>query len=225
MDLLLLLLFVTLGLEGVFGLSKKWMRCDQPGVVSFVYKCIHQDSANYILKYLKHTPITIMFDLLYFEDGSNVELYEYMARMGYDIGLFVDYTRRKMFEDNLDDPVFLTDLKDKFKKLFKQDLKFVYAAWTMTLKQSRALRANGLRSVLASFDFADAAFSALEIAKYRATARTQRSFIVVPDAHRPFGNSLVKNLGEIFEKAGFKIVPLSKCLNATLDDAPLIDEL
>ena len=136
MDFSSLLLFVTLGLKVASGLSRKFARCDHPGVVSFVYKCIHQDSANYLLKHFRDIPITIMFDLMFFEDESKIELYRHMAWKGYDIGLFVDHTRRKVFEDGMDDPVYLKDLKNKFKKSFKQDLQFVYAAWTMTLEQS-----------------------------------------------------------------------------------------
>lgn len=224
MDLSFLLFFVAFGLKVVSGLSKKFARCDQPGVVSFVYKCIHQDSADYLLKHFKRIPITIMFDLMSFEDESKIELYRHMAWKGYDIGLFVDHNRRKVLEDGMDDPVYLKDLKNKFKKLFKQDLQFVYAAWTMTLKQSNTLRTNGLKTVLASFDFADTAYTALDIAEHHATARAQRSFIVVPDTHRHLGDSLVSDFVEIFKGAGFKIVPLSQCLNAALKNDHLINE-
>lgn len=181
-----------------------------------------RDSAEYTLEHFQSIPITIMFDLLHVEDGINLKLYQYMANMNYEIGLFVDHTTKKKFEEGVEDPGFFVDLKNKFKGLFGRDLKFVYVAWTMTLEQTSILEANGLRSVLASFDFADTSYSALDIAEYRAIDVSQRSFIVVPDTHRPSGNSLVKDLVDIFDQAGFEIVPLSECLNVVSDEDDLV---
>lgn len=166
-----------------------------------------------------------MLDLLHLEEETNVELYQYMARMNHDLGLFVDYTTKRKFEEHLGDPDYFVGLKSKFRSLFEQDLKYVYVAWTMTLEQTRMLRTNGLRSVLASFDFADASYSALDIAEYQAVDVAQRSFIVVPDTHRPSGNSLVNELADIFEHAGFEIVPLSECLDVLSEDELVRDEL
>lgn len=117
------------------------------------------------------------------------------------------------------------DLKNKFRDLFGQDLRFVYAAWTMTSEQTSILRANGLTSVLASFDFADASYAALDVAEYQAVEAGQRSFIVVPDTHRPSGNSLVNDFVDIFDQAGFEIVPLSECLDVIFEDELVKDEL
>jgi hypothetical protein len=221
--LLLLLLLMVFG--DASSVSKRWSRCDQPGVVSFVFKCIHQDSARYTLKHFKDIPITIMFNLIHFKDESKIKLHQHMSRMGHEVGLFVDHPGRDRFEDDLRDAVFLASLKKKFKKLFWQDLKFVYAAWTLTSEQTRILQANGLRSVLASFDFSDASFSALDIAEYHASDPNQRSFIVVPDTHRPDGNSLVSDLAEIFDTAGFDAVTLSECYDVPFNDPFLRDEL
>ena len=220
-----LLLFIVLESCAALKLSRRWSRCDQPGVVSFVFKCIHEDSVRYALKHFKDIPITIMFDLVHLGGGSNARWYQYMSKMNYDIGLFVDYTGRGRFEDDLHDPAFLGDLRGKFRRLFNQDLKFVYAAWTLTAEQTRILEAAGMRSVLASFDFTDTSLSALDIAEHQAVDPAQRSFILVPDVHRPAGNPLVNNLAGIFYEAGFDIVPLSECLGGTLHDAFARDEL
>ena len=216
---LLLLLVLLISFGDASNVPKRWSRCAQPGVVSFVFKCIHPDSARYTLKHFKDIPITIMFNLMHFQDESKIKLYQHMSKMGHEVGLFVDHPVRNKFEDDLRDPVFLTSLKKKFKKLFWQDLKFVYAAWTLTSEQTRILEANGLRSVLASFDFSDSSFSAIEIAEHHAIDLTQRSFIVVPDTHRPGGNSLVTDLVEVFDAAGFDAVTLSECYGVASNNA------
>lgn len=60
-----------------------------------------RDSVEYTLKHFQDIPITVMFDLLHFEDEASVGLYQDMAKMNYDLGLFVDYTTKRKFEEHI----------------------------------------------------------------------------------------------------------------------------
>ena len=72
---------------------------------------------------------------------------------------------------------------------------------------------------MASFDFADTAYTALDIAEYHAMARTQRSFIIVPDTHRHLGNSLVNDFVEYLRK---RVLKLFHCRNVSTPPLRLI---
>lgn len=232
--MLLLLAVVLLSASNLSALQeaaatpRKWSRCDSPGMVSLVYKCLHRYAAGFqhpigrdTLKWTEEKypdiPITYLIDV---KDMADVTRLHLRLAKDHTIGLYAGHREKERVLDASTRSAFFEEATRKYKAAFRQPPEYIMFAFTIDKATEDFVRRRfGLRSIVLSFDFSDASTTALAISSQQAVDPAQRSFIVAPDTHRLKGQTLAGELARIFKTAGFDVVDIRQCLvPATTDD-------